>query len=1304
MNSSKQRDLKKELWEVLNAYRRSGRTLDRDFAIHAAALLFLRWADFHEALMIAQVGIFCYTSVLRENIRWSTLRQQDPHDLMRIFQRELVPSLKYANSTPLGKQLHFIGVALEQTGIEQSESLFTLEPVFELFRWIDSLPFDSVSDRAAAGSILEILLSGFMEGKDTGQFTTPQRIADLMIELADPKPGERIYDPCFGMGSLLVATTRRLQEQAEFLSPQNWLQIQESSIFGVEINPIAYAIGLTRIVLAGVNYPGLELGDTLERLLLPRSPNSEMFDCILAVPPWGQSSKYNTYPYRNEFQIHTSNIEALFLQHIMLSLRPGGRAVVAFPDGILFRSGAEKHLREFLLRDFCVEGVLALPPGAFAPFTGLHSNIIVFRRDKPASSVRFFLLEDFPSSSQKREAVLPTEQRLFAKQIAQTFRDGKPGTNLWNIPITTLAERNWELIVKKTGDDVLAEQLNTLAKVDSNIKMRSLQQVAEVFTGISYNQDIIIKDANHPDVVGGLLRVSDIKDMAAKPPELFLTKSGESKVKEKHYLRPLDIILTKTGTIGKVGLISNVPGIVGAIATQGLAVIRTKQGITPQFLAEILRSPVYQTWLKGNARGATIQNLSMEALKDLKVPVPPIQMQNRLWQGTQGRISDALSALIRMVTGGSDNPVLNWLEQSQTIRAMAELTEQGGSKARLLWFDSFGKELNDLTNLGVHGLETFPTAIIPWLTTAVMTAFALKGIHKIPDGTGRLAVLQIAYHQINNALELLNSNSVATVERAREVSINIAKLIIREVASTLADGNINTRCVPSSVVIGMPNEVTLIIKNISAVALRNIHIRTSPNIGTGETDYLREEEELSIPLLIQPQQMSGTFDFLVLWNAQQLDGISIHGEIPLSLAIRSLRESSTPTNLGASPYIVGKPIERKEMFYGRDDVIEQIKDLLNDDTQSNVILLEGNRRTGKTSILKQLNQPENLPNWLMVECSLQGADSMATHHVFRLFARKIWEACNKVGISTWLPSQLPPTLDKPIQSQLVKALDATFSGENPFEEFELYLQSVLETIKPQKLLLMLDEFDKLQEGIDKGITNPQVPENIRYLLHTYSDMSAIITGSRRLKRLREEYWSVLFGFGYQIGISALPLDAAKDLVTEPVKGRLQFLPEARDRIVNLCACQPFLIQSLCTRIFEQTKRQAERTVTSTLVESAATTMVEDNEHFRTLWNYAGTERRRMILAICQRFAGGDDPTNLDFLETKFEEFGVPVPQKRGLGEDLDFLRELELIEFHSTQGREAYYLSIPLMEKWIQRHVDFEDLKREAIRESEEIL
>ena len=88
---------------------------------------------------------------------------------------------------------------------------------------------------------------------------------------------------------------------------------------------------------------------------------------------------------------------------------------------------------------------------------------------------------------------------------------------------------------------------------------------------------------------------------------------------------------------------------------------------------------------------------------------------------------------------------------------------------------------------------------------------------------------------------------------------------------------------------------------------------------------------------------------------------------------------------------------------------------------------------------------------------------------------------------------------------------------------------------------MLDEFDKLQEGIDAGITSPQVPENIRHLLQHQPGVCAIITGSRRLKRLREEYWSALFGLGYRVGVSALSIDDARRLVTDPVEGRLAYL-------------------------------------------------------------------------------------------------------------------------------------------------------------------
>ncbi|MBD2194190.1 MULTISPECIES: N-6 DNA methylase [Calothrix] len=1334
MNSSKQRDIKEELWKVLDTYRASGK-VGVNIVIHATVFLFLRWADFYEAEQeaIAAFDGFEYNPSLPHHLRWPALKSLSKYDLEKLWRNELPASLKALIHVPLGQLLRHIAYVIE------FNPPYLAEPLFQLFCWVDSLPFETPEDRSACGMALESLISQASFAKDGGQFTTPQSIVSLMVALADPKPGERIYDPCFGMGGLLVASVRYMMKRAYLLPPKTWLDMRDNSIFGVEIDSVPYVIGFTRLLLEGIDRPCIELGNTLDRPLTQaftgspqlrnppsreavferprRSPSmqgnlessrtDEGFDCILAVPPWG--SKQNTYGYPNHFPIPVGSMEGLFLEHVMYSLRPGGRAVIALPDGVLFRHGQERKLRERLLTDFCVEGVLALPAGAFAPYTGISCNLIVIHRNTPAPSVRFFQLDEFLPNRQKATNFTPIELELRAKEVVSIFRANETTENLWNTSIDSLAQRDWELVVKRSGDTALLKRLEDLQNADPKLKVQSLRDVAEVFFSIANHQyrNYTTKNPRDSEVAANILRASDMRDFGIREPELFLTRFGEArlegKLKPESWLRPGDIVLSTSGKIGKVAFFTDSAGFRKTLAADGIVVIRSKDEIvTPQFLFTLFRSPVYQQWLTGHAHGMSVQHLSVQTLKDLAVPVPAIALQDWLWKQTEGRNIDALNILLQGITGTAEDPILKWLERSKAVAAIGIHTED--SEYRLRWLNQFIKELLDFRNQWAHSqLRQISPEITPWLARMADAAIALRNIQDIPSGTGRIAVLENAQITVQEALINLNTASISA-DPIRKVSSNVSRLISQEINLLLENFEVEINLTPTSVVLGIPNEVALKIKNIATVALRNLHIRTSPKIGTGATAYLKEDEEFSIPLLIEPQQVSGTFDFLVLWTAQRLDGTSVHGEISLALAIRSLRESFTPANLGASPYIVGKPIERKEMFYGRDDVIEQIKDLLNDETQSNVILLEGNRRAGKTSILKQLQQRDNLPNWLMVECSLQGADSMATRDVFRLFARKIWEACSEVGISTWLPSQLPPTLDKPIQLQLVKALSATFSGDNPFEEFELYLQSVLKTIQPRKLLLMLDEFDKLQEGIDKGITNPQVPENIRYLLHTYSDMSAIITGSRRLKRLREEYWSVLFGFGYQIGISSLPLNAARNLVTEPVKGRLQFLPEARDRIVSLCACQPFLIQSLCTRVFEQAKRQAERTVTPTLVESAATAMVEDNEHFRTLWNYAGTERRRMILAICQRFVGGDDPTNLDFLETKFEEFGVRVPQKRGLGEDLDFLRELELIEFDSTKGREAYALSIPLMEKWIQRHVDVEDLKREAIRESEEIL
>ena len=114
-------------------------------------------------------------------------------------------------------------------------------------------------------------------------------------------------------------------------------------------------------------------------------------------------------------------------------------------------------------------------------------------------------------------------------------------------------------------------------------------------------------------------------------------------------------------------------------------------------------------------------------------------------------------------------------------------------------------------------------------------------------------------------------------------------------------------------------------------------------------------------------------------------------------------------------------------------------------------------------------------------------------------------------------------------------------------------------------------------------------------------------------------------------------------------------------------------------------------------------MVRDNEHFQTLWDYAGSARRRLILALCDRCSEGPDPVSLDLLEIKLREDGVPVRRFSELSDDVAELRELELIEFDDSYRGGTYRLSVPLMARWLQVNVDFDDVVKRAKQEADTV-
>ena len=412
--------------------------------------------------------------------------------------------------------------------------------------------------------------------------------------------------------------------------------------------------------------------------------------------------------------------------------------------------------------------------------------------------------------------------------------------------------------------------------------------------------------------------------------------------------------------------------------------------------------------------------------------------------------------------------------------------------------------------------------------------------------------------------------------------------------------------------------------------------------------------------------------------------------------------------LGASPYIVGSPVS-EDMLYGRGETLAQITHQFGE-ARANVVLLEGNRRTGKTSILGQLGLRREalLPGWITIYCNFQDAEGhefkkgVPTKNVFRFLTREIILGLKEAGVSTWLPGEPTPSPDREFDFALSDSLSSFFNNEHPFETFKRFLSRALEAAHPSKVLLLVDEFDKLQEGIDEGVTSPQVPENLRHMVQHNEGLSAILTGSRRLKRLREEYWSSLFGLGHRVAVSKLPRADALMLVTEPASRQLKYLSAARDQIVEYCAQHPFLIQMLCNHLYMSAANTGERVITVDAVANGVHSMIEDNEHFRTLWDYASTARRQFLLVSCARLTDASDPMSLEYLLRYLEQNGIPVTSDQSVDEDLTYLRELELLRWDREYRGGTYRIAVPIFSEWLKRHIDFGGVVARSQFEAEE--
>jgi type I restriction enzyme M protein len=377
--------------------------------------------------------------------------------------------------------------------------------------------------------------------------------------------------------------------------------------------------------------------------------------------------------------------------------------------------------------------------------------------------------------------------------------------------------------------------------------------------------------------------------------------------------------------------------------------------------------------------------------------------------------------------------------------------------------------------------------------------------------------------------------------------------------------------------------------------------------------------------------------------------------------------------------------------------------LLRTEGPSTVILVEGNRRAGKTSILKRVQKSDQLKQWVSVYCQFQGISGEPNaQSLYRLVAREILNAVSEAPTGP-----VPEQLRKVVQARssldrisLCRVLASSIDEERPFERFEELLQLALAASSPRRILLMLDEFEKIHQGIEQGQMSPLVPENFRYIFQTYPEVSGILSGSIRIKRLRKEYWNVLYGIGTPIPIGPLSPTAARELVIRPAQGVLNYSEQAIDRVLELCAFQPFLIQSLASAIFEACATSNLFAVTTELVNQSANALALNSEHFYTVFRQESlTARQRFISCLIDSLRDTSAHVTFDVIRDQLETQGIPVESDLQLKADLEDLQEREIIRFVADTPVGHYRVQVPLFSQWLRAKVDFQAERREAIEE-----
>ncbi|MFB0537673.1 MAG: AAA family ATPase, partial [Anaerolineae bacterium] len=298
-----------------------------------------------------------------------------------------------------------------------------------------------------------------------------------------------------------------------------------------------------------------------------------------------------------------------------------------------------------------------------------------------------------------------------------------------------------------------------------------------------------------------------------------------------------------------------------------------------------------------------------------------------------------------------------------------------------------------------------------------------------------------------------------------------------------------------------------------------------------------------------------------------------------------------------NPYVFDSPIMAGELFFGRDDIFRSIKEALIDQEQDNFIILYGQRRIGKTSVLHQIDHRLS-EQYISVLIDLQSVPSDSPEGF-------LWEVAS--AIQQALQRDRDIKVELPSRDQFLADPQHAFGHD--------FLTGIEEVLGDRYLILMFDEAQLIREKAQPGPWEGDAFEYFLNLTHQYARLGFILS-------IESQEPPPLSTAGIQKKVGFLNRDEAVQLVVQPVQGLLTYDPEAVERILSFTSGHPYYVQLLCHSLFAYCQRVNTSAVTLTDVEAVLPEVVERaGADFQLLWDNSTPEEKFVLAALAQ--AGGE---------------------------------------------------------------------------------